>query len=89
MIGIDIDEFETNYRESRKDKNYNKDIKVLLDEDLLTKRNKIAHGNHLSIDYAEYKILYDVVINTLLKNFQNTIIAAAQNKLFLSSAYRI
>jgi len=78
MLGIGIDEFHERYK-----RNFDRNIALIINEDLLTKRNKIAHGNYLLIDEKEFKQLYDVVINGLLYNFKELLMDCAQNKKYL------
>ena len=78
MLGIDINEFHIRYK-----RRFDRNIQLIVDEDLLTKRNKIAHGNFLPINEQEFKILYDVVVNGLLYNFKELLMDCAQNKKYL------
>lgn len=47
-----------------------------IDEQLLTQRNKIAHGKYLTIDYEEYISIYNLVIE-LIRNFKDDLLNAA------------
>ena len=46
-----------------------------IDEQLLTQRNKIAHGKYLTIDYEEYISIYNLVIE-LIRNFKDDLLNA-------------
>lgn len=80
MIGIDINEFHERYK-----RGFDRNIQLIINEDLLTKRNSIAHGNYLQIDDPEFKVLYDVVVNGLLYNFKELLMDCAQNKRYLNN----
>jgi hypothetical protein len=80
MLGIDINEFHDRYK-----RRYDRNIKLIIDEDLLNKRNNIAHGNFLLIDEKDFKALYDVVVNGLLYNFKELLMDCAQNKKYLKN----
>ncbi|MGK7957685.1 MAG: MAE_28990/MAE_18760 family HEPN-like nuclease [Crocosphaera sp.] len=62
IIGIDDRKYETK--------------KNAIDEELLTIRNKIAHGKYLSKDYKEFMEIYQIVI-TLMRNIKDDILNAA------------
>ncbi len=47
-----------------------------IDEQLLTQRNKIAHGKYLTIDYEEYINTYNLVIK-LIRDFKDDLLNAA------------
>ena len=47
-----------------------------IDEQLLTQRNKIAHGKYLTIDYEEYISIYNLVIE-LIRDFKDDLLNAA------------
>jgi hypothetical protein len=55
-----------------------------IDEQLLTQRNKIAHGKYLTIDYEEYINTYNLVIK-LIRNFKDDLLNAAVT----SKVYRV
>jgi hypothetical protein len=78
LLGIDINEFHSRYKI-----NYDRNIQLIIDEDLLAKRNTIAHGNYLSITVNEYKSLYDIIVNGLLYNFKEVLIDCATQKKYL------
>lgn len=80
MLGIDIGEFQTRYK-----RGFDRNIQLVIDEDLLSKRNNIAHGNFLSINEKDFKILYDIVVNGLLYNFKELLMDCAQNKKYLKN----
>lgn len=79
MLGIDINEFHKKYKK----RGFDRSIQLIIDEDLLNKRNNIAHGNFLSISEKEFKSLYDVIVNGLLYNFKEQVMDCAQNKKYL------
>lgn len=75
LIGIEPSTFLERYRKS-----FERNIELTIDEDLVKRRNTIAHGEYLSIKEEEFKILYDVVINGFLYNFKEIIMDAVQSK---------
>lgn len=77
MIGIDIDNFHKRYSSVGFDRNIEKTI-----NDLVDKRNFIAHGDYLPIKEKEFKDLYNIIVNGLLYNFKEVIMDSAQNNLF-------
>jgi len=79
LIGIDINELHERY----KNKGYDRDIKFIIDIDLVDKRNSIAHGDFCSIKENEFKELYDVVINGIIYCYKESIMDNAQNKKYL------
>lgn len=79
MIGLDINEFHERYR----NKGYDRELSLYINESLLDKRNNIAHGNYLPVDIVEYRELYDVVVNGLLYVFKELVMDAAQAKKYL------
>ena len=82
MIGVEISVFKKRYR----DRGYDRDLQLYIDENLLLKRNTIAHGNYLVISKDEFKELYDVIVNGLLFSFKETLMDCAQNKKYLQNA---
>lgn len=78
LIGIDINTFHNRYREK-----YNRNLQKTIDNDLVDKRNYIAHGEYLPITEQEYKDLYDVIVNGILYTFKELVIDSAINKLYL------
>lgn len=62
IIGINYKQYETK--------------KNAIDEELLTIRNKIAHGKDLSKDYEEFISIYEIV-TTLMRNIKDDILNAA------------
>jgi MAE_28990/MAE_18760-like HEPN len=82
MIGIDIAQLEEQYKQKRR---FDRNIEKTINEDLVNKRNFIAHGDYLPITEKEYKELYDVIINGLLYVFKEKVMDAAQNKKYLRS----
>jgi MAE_28990/MAE_18760-like HEPN len=80
LIGIDIDEFRLKYLDKGR---FDRDIQKTIDNDLVDRRNAIAHGEYLPIKIEEYKLLYDFVVNGMLYTFKESVIDAAQNKKYL------
>lgn len=76
MIGVSIDYFHDRYRRG----GFDTDIKQVIDDGLVKRRNSIAHGDYLDVDEKEYKYLYDIIVNGLLYNFKEAIYISAQNK---------
>ncbi len=62
IIGIDDKQYETK--------------KNAIDEELLTTRNKIAHGKDLRKDYEDFLNIYEIII-TLMRNIKDDILNAA------------
>jgi hypothetical protein len=79
MIGIDLDEFRKHYMS----KEFDRDIQLTINEDLVKKRNMIAHGHRLPITLEEYKDLYKIVVNGFLYVFKEQVMNAAQKKKYL------
>jgi len=79
LIGIDMSFFHQRY----KARGYEKDIKLTINNDLVDKRNYIAHGEHLSIRAEEYKELYDIVVKGFLYVFKELVMDNAGNKTYL------
>ena len=75
LIWIEPTTFLERYRKS-----FDRNIELTIDEDLVKRRNTIAHGEYLSIKDEEFKILYDVIVNGVLYNFKEIIMDAAQSK---------
>ena len=75
MLGIEPSIFEEKYKIT-----FDRSIKLTIDEDLLKRRNTIAHGEFLSVSIQEYKELYQVIVNGLLYNFKEIVMDAAQTK---------
>lgn len=78
LIGIDPSVFEERYRVS-----FDRSIKLTIDEDLVKRRNTIAHGEFLTISVTEYKNLYQIIVNGFLYNFKEIIMDAAQTKNYI------
>lgn len=78
MIGIEPAIFESKYKLS-----FDRNIELTIDEDLVNKRNAIAHGEKLSISTEEYKGLYQIVVNGFLYNFKEIVMDAAQSKKYI------
>lgn len=78
MIGIEPSIFESRYKVS-----FDRNIELTIDEDLVKRRNVIAHGEYLSISIEEYKNLYQTVVNGFLYNFKEIIMDAAQSRSYL------
>jgi len=75
MVGVDLDEFEKIYHK----KGFDRNPKLTIDEDLVYKRNNIAHGQRMLVELKEFKLLYDVVVNGFLTVFKELIMDAAQS----------
>lgn len=56
---------------------------TLIDEQLLARRNKIAHGEYSFVDYDEYSEVRDKVLQAI-DNFTNTLVTAAIDQRFLA-----
>ena len=82
LLGIEPAEFEIRYRGK-----FDRNIQLTIDEDLVDKRNSIAHGEYLSVSLNDYAKLYDIVINGFLFNFKEIIMDSAQNKKYLRTIY--
>lgn len=78
LLSIDINEFTLRYK-----RNYDKHLESVINEDLVKNRNKIAHGNYLIIKLKEFNIMYDIVINGLLRNFNDLVIESIYQKKYL------
>jgi MAE_28990/MAE_18760-like HEPN len=78
MIGIDIIQLEEQYK-----RKFDRNIKKTINDDLVDKRNFIAHGDFLEVTEKEYKELYNVIINGLLYVFKEQVMNAAQNEKYL------
>lgn len=76
MIGVKVTSFHERYKRS----GYDWDIQKTIDKDLVERRNSVAHGDYISVTEKEYKELYDVIINGLLRTFKEAVMDAAQNK---------
>ena len=59
----------------------------LIDEKLLKKRNRIAHGEYLDVDVASYKELHEKIIE-MMELFKNQIENHAVQKLYLRTSKR-
>lgn len=70
-VGLSASGYETKYN--------------LIDESLLNRRNKIAHGEYLDLDADQYRTLADEVVN-LLRNFKTDIENAATLKAYMRVA---
>ena len=55
---------------------------VIINEQLLKRRNGIAHGEYLSLDREEYQQLHDEIL-TMMENFRTQIENNASQKLYL------
>ena len=75
LIGIDPSLFAERYRVS-----FDRSIELTIDEDLVKRRNTIAHGEFLPITVEEYKSLYHTIVNGFLYNFKEIVMDAAQSK---------
>jgi hypothetical protein len=75
LIGIDPSVFAERYRVS-----FDRSIELTIDEDLVKRRNTIAHGEFLTVTVEEYKNLYQTVVNGFLYNFKEIVMDAAQSK---------
>lgn len=80
MIGINVEELIKRYKIK-----FDRSPKLTIDENLVAKRNSIAHGEFLSVSINDFKELYDVIINGFLYNFKEIVMDAAQSKKFLKS----
>lgn len=79
MIGTTIEDFRSHYRS----KGFDRDIELTINEDLVSRRNSIAHGERIPINLDEYKLLYRIVVNGFLYVFKEQVMNAAQNKKYL------
>jgi hypothetical protein len=77
MIGVNIDAFHQRYFARDFDRNIEKTI-----NDLVEKRNSIAHGEYLSIREQDFTVLYNIFVNGFLYCFKEMIMDSAQNGLF-------
>lgn len=75
LIGIDPSLFKERYRTS-----FDRNIELTIDEDLVNRRNTIAHGEFLIVTVEEYKSLYNTIVNGFLFNFKEIVMDAAQSK---------
>ncbi len=78
LLGFDIIELDERYK-----KNYDRNIEKTINEDLVSHRNNIAHGNYLPINENQYRDLYNVVINGVLFHFKEIEMDAAQSQKYL------
>jgi hypothetical protein len=78
LIGIDLVELHERYKQK-----YDRNIEKTINEELVDKRNNIAHGNYLSIKEKEFRELYNVVVNGLLYTFKELVMDSALNKKYL------
>lgn len=78
LLGINILEFEIRYK-----RKFDRNIQLTIDEDLVSRRNSIAHGQFLSVTFEEFKKLYDIVVNGFLFNFKEIVMDCASNKKYL------
>lgn len=78
LIGIEPSLFEERYKVC-----FDRSIELTIDEDLVKKRNTIAHGEFLSVNVEDYKSLYNTVVNGFLYNFKEIVMDAAQSKKYL------
>jgi len=78
LIGIEPSLFEERYRVS-----FDRSIELTINEDLVKRRNTIAHGEYLAINIDEFKILYNTIVNGFLYNFKEIIMDAAQSKKYI------
>lgn len=53
-----------------------------IEEELLSRRHAIVHGEKVSVDKAEYLNVYELVLK-LMENFKDIVIEAAENKRYL------
>jgi MAE_28990/MAE_18760-like HEPN len=75
LIGIEISLF----KQRCKDRGYDRDLERTIDNDLVDRRNSIAHGDYLPVKEDEFKDLYDIIVKCILYNFKELIIDLAQN----------
>ena len=78
LIGVDPLEFERRYK-----RDFDRSMQLTIDDDLVGRRNKIAHGEYLPIKYDDFIKLYDIIVKGFLYNFKEIIMDAAQNKHYL------
>lgn len=78
LLAIEPTLFEERYRIK-----FDRSIKLTINEDLVKRRNTIAHGEFLTISNTEYKNLYQVIVNGLLYNFKEIVMDAAQTKSYI------
>ena len=58
---------------------------MIIDEKLLGHRNKIAHGERIHLDIADYEEIYAEIV-ALMDTFRNDVENAALTKAFLRSS---
>lgn len=78
LLAIDTSEFEKRYKRS-----FDRNIQLTIDEDLVARRNTIAHGNYLPVSFDDFIKLYDIVVNGFLYNFKEIIMDCAQTKKYI------
>lgn len=78
MLAIEPREFEMRYK-----RQFDRNLQLTIDEDLVHRRNNIAHGDYLDVNLGEYLKLYDVVVNGFLFNFKEVVMDSAQNKKYM------
>ncbi|MEO6454450.1 MAG: MAE_28990/MAE_18760 family HEPN-like nuclease [Ginsengibacter sp.] len=78
LIGIDPSLFSKRYRVS-----FDRSMELTIDEDLVKRRNNIAHGEYLVVTAEEYKDLYNTVVNGFLYNFKEIIMDAIQTRNYI------
>jgi len=83
MIGIEMSSFHRRFTS----KGFDRDIQKTIDNDLVDRRNSIAHGNYLQIEVSDYKQLYNVIVNGILYTFKESIMDMAQNKSYKRKSY--
>jgi MAE_28990/MAE_18760-like HEPN len=64
------------------DYSFYKKKEVIIDEQLLKRRNGIAHGEYLSLDREEYQQLHDEILG-MMENFRSQVENNAIQKLYL------
>ncbi len=82
LIGIEMTEFEVRYK-----RGFDRSIRLTIDEDLVNRRNCIAHGEYLPIDLNEFMKLYDIIVNGFLFNIKEIVMDSAQNKKYLRNSH--
>ncbi|MFY7787437.1 MAG: MAE_28990/MAE_18760 family HEPN-like nuclease [Thermoflexibacteraceae bacterium] len=81
LLGLDIQLFENKVKSI--DDDFDRNIEKTINEDLVNRRNTIAHGKYLMVNEEEYKRLYTIFVNKFLLTFKDLVIDAAQRKLYL------
>ena len=77
LLGVGIEEFELRYR-----RRFTRSVQLTIDEDLVKRRNLVAHGEYLPVSLEDFKELYDVVVNGFLFTFKELVMDSIYKKKF-------